>query len=97
MAQLNFEPVVNKIGDDKYLITPKDENTDVRCVIHCNGIAADVVCALYPDDAPRQSVAEMIAEKYGLNVEEALELVNGVISVLEKSNTPKENEGGEQQ
>lgn len=97
MAQLMFEPIVNKIGNDDYLITPKDETTNVRCVMRCNGIAVDVITALYPDDAVRESVAEMIAEKYNMTIEEAMEEVNGVIGILAKSNTPKEEEGGEQQ
>lgn len=96
MAQLNFEPIVNKIGEDDYLITPKDETTDVRCVMRCNGISADIITALYPDDTPRQLVAEMIAKKYSITVDEAMEEVNGVIGVLEKTNAPKEEKGGEQ-
>jgi len=97
MPQLLFEPIVNKIGEDDYLITPKDEKTDVRCVMRCNGIAVDVIRALYPDDVERQAVAEMIAEKYSLTVEEAMEEVNGVVGVLQKSNEPKEESEGEQQ
>lgn len=90
MPQLNFEPVVNKIGEDKYLISPKNDKTDVRCVICCNDVAKDIICAMYPEKVSRQSIAEMLALKYGGTVEEALTIVNSVVSKLAPSNKKQE-------
>lgn len=90
MPQLNFEPVVNKIGDDKYLISPKNDKTDVRCVMCCNEVAKDIICAMYPDHISRESIAEMLVAKYGGTVEEGLEVVNSVVGKLASSNKKEE-------
>ena len=92
MPQLLFEPVVNKIGEDSYLVSPKNDKTDVRCVMKCNGIAVDIICNMYPERCSQEKNAEMIAEKYGITYDEAFETVNGVIAELRKHNS---NSGGE--
>ena len=82
MPMLLFEPVVNKIGEDSYLISPKNDKTDVRCVMRCNEVAKDIICAMYPEHVSRQGIAEMLVAKYGGTVEEGLEAVNDVIKQL---------------
>lgn len=67
--QLTFKPVINRIGDD-YFIVPKAADTDVRCVIKCNYETAQIIClmeenkneeeliaaaqALFPNEAPEE-------------------------------------------
>lgn len=90
MPMLLFEPVVNKIGDDSYLISPKNDKTDVRCVMKCNEVAKDIICAMWPEHISRQSIAEMLVAKYGGTIEEGLEVVNGVVGKLASTNKNQE-------
>lgn len=87
MPQMLFEPVVNKIGEDDYLITPKNAKTDVRCIMRVNEITKDIICNMYPERCSQEKNAEMIAKKYGISYNDAFDEVNAVIAELRKHNS----------
>lgn len=82
MPQLLFEPAVNKLGEDDYIIVTKNDSDTGRVAIRANSIAKDIILAMYPERCSQEKNAEAIAEKYGITYEEALEQVNAVIASL---------------
>ena len=54
--QLTFKPVINRIGDD-YFIVPKEADTDVHCVIKCNYETAQIICLMEENKNEEELIA----------------------------------------
>lgn len=96
MPKLLFEPVINKVGEDEYIIVPKSESTNVRCAMKCNGVAAYIVSLMYPNHIPREDMGAMVLEHFPdlyATEEEAQMDVNSVISIM-RGGTSATSDGG---
>ena len=91
--KLTFEPVVNRIGND-YFIVPKNDAEGVKCVMRCNDVAAYII-GLHVENHNRDEMIAATAEHYpDATPEEVEAAVDGVRNALKAT---IQNSGKEEQ
>ena len=93
--KLTFEPVINRVGD-QYFIVPKNDEDDVKVIIRCNDVAAFII-GLLAENHNRDEMIAATAERYPDEPIEEVEMCVDAIREELKKHARKNESGGETQ
>lgn len=64
MPKLLFEPAVNKIGENEYFITSKNDTDDGRIAIYTDEVGKFIITSMWPEHTHKADIIDRLCEMY---------------------------------